>query len=214
MTNRILALVTFGCLIAGTSEAQRFTGTIKIGTSHSTFIGDLAGEPTSWDRQVGLAGGGGVGIEFRERLGVTGELMYQIMGAETNVFYQDFPSRLISRSSYLAVPVLLQFRMGTPATYTRPRIFMGPAAMFAMQTLVSVSLREDNSLFFEQDDSIESMDYGLVLGLGFDIEALDQTLTIEARYYRGYGDVTKPSEEVGDPELLNNTFLILAGVSF
>ena len=145
---------------------------------------------------------------------MVGELLYIQMGSKTRVQYNRFPGYLTSKSSYLSVPILAQFRFDSSGIL-RPRVFLGGTSLFALESAIVVEADDTGQIFIEENDSIESFDYGLMTGAGIDVHFINQQFTIEVRYYRGQNDVTKPSSEIGETTVLNNQgWAIMAGVLF
>ncbi|MCY4205029.1 MAG: porin family protein [Bacteroidetes bacterium] len=209
-----LLFVTF--FLAGTLpvNAQRINGGLKFGVSRTTFTGNLAAGETAWESISGLAGGVTIELRVFRGFSLVGEVLYLRMGAKTRVQYNNFPGDLTSRSSYLSIPALAQLRLGESGTI-RPRIFIGGAALFVLESAILVESRVDRQIFIEEDDSIESLDYGLMAGLGVDLHLASQRFTLETRYYGGQNDVTKTSSQTGEATVLNNQgWTIMTGVLF
>ena len=210
---KLLLLLSIALLLAAPSNAQRIRGAIKLGMTQTTFSGDLASGETTWENVTGIAGGGSAELELIGGLSAIGEVLYFRMGAKTRVQYNDFPGVLTSRSSYLAVPILGQFRFESSGV-VRPRFFLGGAALFALESVILAESTTDGQIFVEEDESIEPFDYGLMFGAGLDLYLASQRFTIEARSYRGRNDVTKPHSETGDSILTNQGWAIMLGVLF
>ena len=210
---KLLLLLSVALLLAAPSNAQRITGVMKLGMTQTTFSGDLASGPTTWENVAGLVGGGAAELRIVRGLSAVGEVLYYRMGAKTRVQYNDFPGILTSRSSYLTFPILGQFRFESSGT-VRPRIFLGGAALYALESVIIAESTTDGQIFVEEDDSIETFDYGLMFGAGLDLYLASQRFTIEARSFRGRNDVTKPHSETGDSVLTNQGWAIMLGVLF
>ena len=214
---RILHLLTacvFFLINVTSANAQQITGGLKFGMTQTTFSGELSSEETDWKSVTGIAGGVTTEWYLYRGFSMVGELLYLRMGAKTRVSYNSRPGVLTSQSSYLSVPVLAQFRMETQGIM-KPRFFLGGAALFALESAIIVESRTDRQIFIEEDDSIEFFDYGLVAGAAVDFHLIAQRFTLEARYYQGQNDVTKPNSETGTSTILNNRgWAIMAGVLF
>ena len=209
-------LIVSGFFLTGAAsvDAQRVTGGLKFGITNTTFIGNLAAGETAWESITGVAGGGTAELRIVDGLSAVGELLYLRMGAKAQVRYNDFPGLLTSRASYLSAPVLLQFRFD-PSGIVRPRIFLGGAALFVVDSAILVESSDIDQIFIEENESIETLDYGLMIGAGIDFDVATQRLSLEARYYQGQRDVTKPDSETGELTVLNNEgWMIMAGVLF
>ncbi len=199
---------------AASVHAQRVTGGLKFGITNTTFAGDLAAGETAWESITGIAGGGTAELHIFGGLSAVGELLYLRMGAKTRVQYNDFPGLLTSRSSYLSAPLLLQFRFSSSGI-VRPRIFLGGATLFVVDSAILVESTNTRGILIEENESIESFDYGLMIGVGIDFDVATQRLSLEGRYYQGQRDVTKPDSETGGLTILNNKgWMIMAGVLF
>ena len=194
-------------------QAQNWTGSAKIGAASSTFGGDLAAGSTAWKNLLGFAAGGSIGYVLDSGLGAAAELLYLRLGAEAPVRYFDFPSTLTSKITYLALPVILQYKLQAGDHFS-PRIFAGPSGLFKMDAIVSVEDREIGGLLYEEDQSINSLDWGFMFGGGLDFEVSNQTLTLEVRYFNGRMDVTKPAYELEGSDLNNQSLIIMAGIVF
>lgn len=213
MYRHALFLLFFGVLLGVPAQAQYWTGSVKIGASFSNFNGNLAGGATNWDNVSGISAGGSFGYELDSGLALMAELLFMRLGASAAVRYNDFPATLDSKISYLALPVLLQYKLKAGRHFS-PRFFGGPAGLFKMDALVSVHDREIGGVLYEEDQSIENLDWGFMLGSGIDFDFADQTVTLEARYFAGRKDITKPTGELDGSALFNRTVVIMAGIMF
>lgn len=95
-----------------------------------------------------------------------------------------------------------------------PRVYAGPVFAYNASALFSVEARDGLGSIAEQDDSVESTDFGFAFGGGIDFEVGGQMLTVDLRYYIGQHDVTKPNPELGESNLQNRGVFIMAGVVF
>lgn len=216
-----LALVT--CTIhvmALPSAAQQWTGAIKLGGALTTYSGDLAAGGTDWGYRAGIAGGGAIGYDFGNGLLAQLDITYVRKGATTDVVQAGRSTRLRSDLTYLTLPLSLQFRFFTGGRL-HPRLFVGPAAAFQLEARIHLTTQETSGsgsnlrlTQSEVDDSIERVDLGAVAGAALEIEWGSQRILIEARYYAGLQDITKPHEVTGDTTLRNNGIVLLAGFVF
>lgn len=212
--NRKLASTLAAALLLCTSaSAQQWAGAVKIGAVSSTFIGNLDIGPTSWDRKTGFAASVAFGLDLGRGLLPQAELHYVQMGAETAALYQDVPVILNSDLTYLSLPLFLQYRLRTRAT-AYPRLFAGPFAAFKMESYLTITPREGGLAIIEQDQSVESLDYGVAFGLALDFEFAAQLFTVEARYTRGMRDVSRPDPLLGDPQLNNAGLVFMVGLHY
>jgi len=196
------------------AHAQLISGGLKFGMTQTIFAGNLAAGETTWSSISGVAGGAASELRLIGGLSAVGELLYIQMGSKTRIQFNSFPGLLTIRASYLSIPVLAQFRFDSSGIL-RPRVFFGGASLFVLESATLVEADESGQVFIDENDSIESFDYGLITGAGIDVHLINQRFTMEVRYYRGQNDVTKPSSATGEATALNNQgWAIMAGVLF
>ncbi len=194
-------------------HAQRWLGSIKLGSAITNFTGDLASGETDWDPRYGLAAGVAVGYDMGNGFIPQIEATYVRQGAATNVVFEGIPARLRSDLTYLSIPLLLQYRFDTSG-YVHPRIFAGPMVAFQLDAQLSLKADDTGVELNEADDSIESRDFGVVAGAALEIDVGSQRLTVESRFSFGFSDITKPNEEGVDTTLKNQGVILLVGIVF
>lgn len=216
-----LALVTYTLhMLALPSAAQQWAGAIKFGGALTTYSGDLAAGSTDWGYRAGIAGGGAIGYDFGNGLIAQLDITYVRKGATTDVTQVGIPTKLRSDLTYLVLPLSLQFRFFAGGRI-HPRLFVGPAAAFQLEARIHLTTQESNGggrnfrlTQSEVDESIERIDLGAVAGAALEIEWGSQRILVEARYYAGLQDITKPHDVLGDTTIRNNGLLLLAGFVF
>lgn len=144
---------------------------------------------------------GGVSVRYitENRLGFIAELNYSQQGYEQK-FGEDLPKLKYSRTlSYIQIPFLTHIYFGKKG---RAFVNLGPQISF----LVGDSEKK-NDAFSEwiatsPPDSVyvvahygskaqHKLDYGLVVGMGFELRTGAGNFTIEGRYYMGFSDIYK-----------------------
>ncbi|MCY4170501.1 MAG: porin family protein [Bacteroidetes bacterium] len=211
---RHILFFLFLFILTSPVRAQLFSGGLKFGMTQTTYSGNLDSGETIWDPISGIAGGVTGELSVLGPLSVAGEIQYVRMGAQSRVRYNSFPSSLTSRTSYLSLPLFAQLNLG-PSGIVVPRFFVGGAALIELESVILVEADMTSEIFIEENSSIESFDYGLIVGLGIDFNLASQRLTLEVRYYNGQNDVSKPTSELGEETVLNNRgWAIMTGVLF
>ena len=200
-------------LVVAPVSAQQWTGSLKVGGAITNFSGDLASGNTDWDYRTGLAAGGALGYDFGNGFIPQLEATYVRKGAATDVDFNGIPARIRSDLTYLTFPLLLQYRFDTGG-YVHPRLFAGPMVAFQLDAHLTFEARTDGVEITEEDDSIESRDFGAVAGAALEIDVADQRLSVEARFSFGMSDITKPDPDLGDTTLKNQGVVILVGFVF
>jgi len=195
------------------ASGQRWSGALKVGGAYTTFNGELASGSTDWEYLAGLAGGGTLGYYLNNNFVVQLDIMYTRMGASTNTMDMGIPVRLTSELTYLSFPFLLHYRIDT-GRYVHPRLFAGPSIAFQLNAYLTIEPLNNGMTLTEQDASIENIDIGTIAGAGLEYQIGSQHLLLEARYYLGSSDITKPDEFVRDTRLRNQGIIILIGILF
>jgi len=212
--NRKFLLILLLFFMTVPTQGQTLTGGLKFGMTQTTYTGNLESGETTWDAISGIAGGVTAELSLFRFLSAVGEVQFVRMGAKSRVRFNNFPSLLTSRTSYLSVPLLVQVRLGATGI-VRPRIFAGGAALVALESVILVESSMPRQIFIEENNSIESFDYGIITGIGLDFHLVSQRLTLEARFYTGQNDVSKSTSELGESTILNNRgWVIMTGVLF
>ena len=215
MRPRLLFL--FGMIAALTvvapAHAQRWSGSIKVGSIISTFNGDLASGSTRWDPRVGLVGGGAFGYDFGNGFVPQIEFIYVRKGALTDIDLDGTPSRIRSDITYLEAPFLLQYRFDTGG-YVHPRLFAGPMAAFQLDATLTTRAKGTDLEITDVHPSLEKRDFGVVAGAALEIDVGSQRLSVEARLSMGMADITKPNDAGANPSLKNQGVLLLIGFVF
>jgi opacity protein-like surface antigen len=205
-------LVALGA--ATPAEAQRWVGALKAGGAITNFSGETRTDVT-FDPRVGLAGGGALGYDFGTGFAILPELLYVRKGAYFDTLLGEIPTRIRSDLAYLEVPVLAQYRFETNG-YVHPKVFAGPMVAFLLDSRIEIRALGSDLTQNESDDSIESRDFGAVVGAGVEVEVGDQRLSFDARASLGMADITRPSDDPGlsNPSLHNRGIEFFIGIVF
>ena len=76
--------------------------------------------------------------------------------------------------------------------------------MFVVYSAILVEGTDTGQIFIEENESIGTLDYGLIARTGIDFDLATQHPSLEARYYQSWCDVAKPDPETGELTVLNN----------
>jgi len=208
--SQILALF-FVLALTGAGESRgQISALIKIGLSGSTLSGDT---PTDFSAITRFAGGAGLSYDLGNGLLIQPEFLYIIKGAtgkgsiDIVPIENPVPIQATFELTYLEVPVLLIYRFERRGL--SPRIFAGPTLSFKLDSQVTFSALDGGPEFQERDDTVESSDLGITVGLGFDTEMGDELFTVGLRGTYGLSNA-----RTGDPALHNTAFGVYAGFVF
>ncbi len=88
---------------------------------------------------------------------------------------------------YLTIPVLAKVNFGPPGPLS-PHFVAGPYAAFILNAEEEYTIGGQTESFDISDDT-ESMDFGLTVGLGADLNLMVTTISVQGRYSFGFTDV-------------------------
>jgi len=200
--------------------AQELTYRLKIGAAGATLNGTTEAE---FDPRTSLTGGFGMGVDFGNGLALTSELLYVTKGAyvdtdqETVITLPDgttgvnaVPVRARFDLTYIELPFLLSYRLGRGAI--RPVLMARPSVAYNVIAQVNERARGQGVEGFSQsysDDTVESFDYGFVVGAGAEFTVSGERVVVESRLTLGQANVRS-----ADPALNNQSLLLLVGLAF
>jgi len=202
----LLVAVLVLCFVIPNTFAQNVKGVLA-GINMANVSGDDADALTDPSNLMGIAGGLFMVKPLNDNMGFRAELLY----SQNGVLYDDIDpiiSQMVfggaveemkMKITYLAVPLLLQYGIGTEGSI-QPIILAGPYVAFKLSATQEADGEEDDL------EDVKSMDYGVVLGGGI---VINNKFEITARYIMGLNDI--PDEDA-DVEIKNKTIQILAGI--
>ncbi len=159
----VLLLVVLMSSLSTIAMAGNVIG-VKGGLNISNVTGDEASDNN--ESKVGFAIGGFLMAQMSDSFAIQPEFMYSVKGA-TN-------STVDWNVSYLHIPILFKFIM--PMEGMSPVFFAGPYVSMLL------SSEQDD---VDVKDNTHTMDYGLVLGGGIDVNMGSGVLQIDVRYEMG-----------------------------
>ncbi len=152
--------------------------------------------------RIGTAVGGFFTYSFNDRFLLQAEGLYSMKGIKLK--YDDGSKGTI-KIDYLEFPVLAAMAIPLNSIFT-PRVYLGPAFSFLMS---AKNVDDDGTTNIK--NSVKSIDMGLVIGGGVNIEAGPGAVTIDARYNLGLLDVDDTEDS---SSAKNSVISILVGYAF
>lgn len=153
------------------------------------------------------------------RTGFTGGLVIELglplmpLGVETGLYYSQKGSSNEANGGtetlkldYLEVPVLAKFSLGPPGPIS-PSFVIGPYAGYLLNSEFEGE-NEFGSGTINLDDDTETVDFGLIAGVGVDFNLGLTKVNVQTRY--GYGLV----DAFEDEDSKNRVLSITAGIMF
>ena len=177
---------------------------LKAGLNLANLNGDYAfstaqlSPSSTW----GFSAGAFFTYRFSDVFAVQPEVLYTRKGA-------DLREGLFSlKLEYIEFPLLLKFSLPLPQdALVIPNVFAGPT----LAVNISSELSSETQPVNPNQESTETLDYGLVFGLGAKIPLLYGALTFDVRYTLGLKSIDESLNQLGAK---NNVLSVLAGFSF
>lgn len=198
--------------LAPAPAAAATTG-IRAGLISSKLTNDVFEDS---DRRLGLAVGVYQSYEIVPGVSLQPELLYVQKGGEYDFLAVDEQGLPIGsgtqriRLHYLEVPVLL--RVGLPVLGSLvPSLMAGPSLAFKVGSSLETEVSSGPAIEVQDDlDWVDDTDFGLVLGVGFDVQLGVTSLQLDLRYDMGLFNIN----EAGPAEINNRGLMLLAGIGF
>jgi len=111
-----------------------------------------------------------------------------------------------TKLDYLTIPVLAKVNVGPPGPFS-PHLLAGPYAAFVLNAEQEASFMGQTETV-DISDEVESMDFGLTVGLGADFNLMVTKISVQGRYSFGLTDIF---EEEGSK---NRVISLVAGFTF
>ncbi len=193
----LLILLTAVFTLADHANAQN---PINIGVKGGLNIANFNNIDDDLDSRAGLMAG--IVLDFSlpaSPAGIESGLYFSQKGADSA------GGDVSIKVDYLEVPVLAKIDFGPPAPVS-PHLVLGPYAAFNLNSAIESNVGGVDVSF--EDDAVNSTEFGIIGGLGADLNLVATTINVQARY--GYG-LTSVFE---DSDAQNGVFSITAGIMF
>ena len=192
----------FSAMFAFADQAKA-QSPLNFGVKGGVNITNISGPGDSPDSRTGILAGIVVDISLPAvPLGVETGLYYSQKGAES----EEMGATMSTNLDYLEVPVLAKLSIGPPGPFT-PHILAGPYLAF------NINAEDDfEGQTTDISDSINSTDFGGVVGVGADFSLGLTTLNAQARYSFGLTSVFD-SDMVQD-DYKNRAITLSVGIMF
>lgn len=178
---------------------------IKIGVAVANFDGNLS-ETADLKSRSQMTYGGFLRFDVGRIVSLQPEVQYVPRGGKgTFVITDDLGAPLgtvdgTMKLDYLEFPMLLKFRFPSGGPLA-PNFYLAPSAAVNLASKLEADLTAlglpAGSTEADIKDEIETLDFGGSIGGGFDFRAGAGTLTVDARYTLGFGEIFKAAEAGG-----------------
>jgi hypothetical protein len=202
----ITIIFAFMLMLCGTGWADEpKTKDFKIGFKGGITFASFSGIGTRnfsflYCSRKGLILGGFMGFSYKKDFIVQPELYFAMKGKVEG----RNEGKCTYEFNYLELPVLLKYEVPTVGPVI-PSIFFGPSVALKL-----VSKKKSMNGTLSEKVNASLIDFGLVMGGGFDFKAGSGKVCFDARYSLGLTRLTKPYGE----DLVNEVLIFLVGYSF
>jgi hypothetical protein len=209
---KFLAVLTFFFLAA--SLAQASVGITRIGVMIGANLASLSRTEQIIDWRIKLDFTGGVFLTFSlaDFFAIEPEILFSKKGSS---YREEIDNGVMTTSiglAYLDFPLLAKFYVPLgEESRTRPMLFAGPYLGWKIRSKLDLTYEDYFGPVGESHDltGLKSMDTGLVVGGGLDLDVKGGKFMIDIRYSTSFATISKT--EAG---MKNRVFTILIGYSF
>jgi hypothetical protein len=198
MKRLLVVMIVLACF-SGSALAEGMTYGIKAGVNLADFSGDIEHN----ERKLGFSGGLFLNYAFTEIFSVQPELLFMMRGTK-----HEQLENTAYHLTYFEVPVLVKLSLPTGAAFL-PHAFVGPSFGFLIDATEEYANIENDI-----KDYINSVDYGMVIGTGFDYMIGAGRLLFDARYSFSLANILEEEENEDDDELKNSGITIMVGYGY
>ena len=199
-----VGMLSSGALLEGADKTVRLGLTSSLNISRHWSTEELSGQDytVQSDNKTTFAFGGLAEVRLNQRFSLQPEVYYIKKGSKQNVSIAEIPIgpiKAVYSLDYLEIPVLFK------AYFSRERELLGPHALAGpyVSFLVGDRYTFKNTYLGEEESSIpglKSMDYGLMFGIGLDVNGPDARFIFDYRFSLGLTDLSLPTGP-GLPEI-------------
>lgn len=212
---KLLVIFVALFIVSSVIYAKEIKGGVKAGINIANFSGDDA-DYTGTDKKsrVGIVAGGFVTIPLNDQFSLQPELLLSMKGAKYEAAGTGWTYDTTSKLTYIEIPILAKLNIQTEGS-VKPNVFLGPSigikASAKIETEVSPDPLAGITSGEEDMEDVKSLDLGLAIGGGIDIEAGTGKVTLDARYTMG---LTSIDDSADDLDVKNSVIAIMAGYCF
>ncbi|GAB5520250.1 MAG: hypothetical protein RhofKO_25010 [Rhodothermales bacterium] len=208
----VFALLLLLLLVPTSVLAQNGRLDLKIGASFTTLSGE---SESTFSGRSAMTAGVGYRYTLRGAIHVQPELVYIVKGAnaESPTRIDDDGNILLPIDArfdltYLEMPLLLVFeRDGSGAVH--PRFEIGPSIAYKLESIIHYGVKNSDQRFSEKDQSVETVDYGLVAGLGMTFDMGIERIRVGVRAHLGFAN----ARQRDDLPLYNRGIVAYLGIA-
>ena len=193
----LVVVILFG---SAPAAAQEVSWGVKGGVNFATLSVDEEPKP-EFQYRIGLIAGGFFTWPMGLHLDVQPEALFSQQGAT----FDALGAGSTIKTDYLAIPILVRYKLKSSGSGLV--LFAGPSLAFKLRANATADFG-GGSVTDDIGDEIESFDYGVVFGAGWEAGRL----SIDGRYTWGLSRVNV--DETDPQKTMHRVIAVLAGVRF
>jgi len=215
-------IIIMGVLILFTASAftSDFTGAgVKVGLNMSSINDDdidiIVGTGFDTKTRMGFTGGGFAEYSFIPEFSMEAEVLLSMKGSKMeNEAGDEYELKL----TYIEIPILVKLNFPMEGKLS-PNFYAGPALGFLLSAKGPYPNEEDEEVIEEDvdiKDYMNTIDYGVVMGVGFEYQMDNGSILFDLRYNLGLSKIGdgEPLDLQTDPDWKNNSISFMVGYSF
>ncbi|MFA5780064.1 MAG: porin family protein [Elusimicrobiota bacterium] len=204
---KLLVIFVALFIVSSVIYAKEIKGGVKAGINIANWSGDDV-EKEDKKSRVGIVAGGFVTIPLNDQFSLQPELLLSMKGVKYEGSFMGESYESTVKLTYIEIPVLAKLNIPSEGS-VKPNVFLGPSIGMkasAKSEFVFGGVSEESDL-----EDVKSLDLGLAIGGGVDIDAGAGKVTLDARYTMG---LTSINDSADDLDVKNSVIAIMAGYCF
>lgn len=207
------SLLIAGILVSTSSVFGQFSFGGKIGGA-TTNLSGVGLKDFVPDAKVKLIGGGIINYSFGKIVALQAEVLYSGKGSAFSYYYEDQTRRgkvtIDQKLGYLAVPLMLQFKLGDRSNYFHFDIGVVSNNLVYDKFTGSIDAENDQGDVIHENDafSLDASPQNFDLGYTFGIGLVANGLNFDFHYEKGTKQVFNFEDET---TILNQSFQVSVG---
>lgn len=222
MKSRFAFVVVFA--LVSIVAAPVLGGAMSFGAKAGLSVSNITGVPEEWEDdtayRTAFLGGVFLNYAINGSVSVQPEILYASKGAKGSVLDDPIDVDVEASFDYIEIPALLKYSFLRGRRF-RPCVYAGPSFAYCLSSELEAS-----ALFLSASADIGSLthttDVGIVAGGGFDYQVGGGTITMDARFTRGFTNVVMTGdfkingswETINVDDFKNYGFVFMLGYLF
>ena len=207
MPTLIALALAISLAFATQAAAVQWSLGVKGGVNFADFSGDINLDETS--TRTGFMGGVFAQAELTNEVALRLEALSVAKGTDFTQFILSTPVEGTFEIDYVEFPLLFVLRVPPGPKTASFNVFLGPT--FGFNTSSNV---DAGTLSFDIDDAVDTFDFGMTFGVGFEYSLTSLSILFDARYSFGITNVVEDLTDGNSIEVSNRGIGVMAGVAF